>query len=117
MPDWLIWVAIAAFFMSFRGRMSCRDGCDVGTRRIGQRSERMRKRLHDRGAAGSRGQARLASGGERDPSRSPRQRSARTAARATRRESPLEALQRRFVSGTLTLEQYEAELDKLERLQ
>jgi hypothetical protein len=37
--------------------------------------------------------------------------------KTTPRGTPLEVLQRRFVSGPMTLEQYEAELDKLGRLE
>jgi uncharacterized membrane protein len=31
-------------------------------------------------------------------------------------ETPLQVLQRKFVNGAITLEQYEAEIDKLEHL-
>lgn len=64
-------------------------------------------------------QPRLASGPEERLGHGARPHARRTAARAltTRRETPLEALQRRFVSGPMTVEQYETELDKLERLE
>jgi hypothetical protein len=93
MPDWVIWVAIAVFLMN------CRGGCRLGAKRIRGHRERMRDRMTDGETTGMKSQPRLAS------------------VKTTPRGTPLEVLQRRFVSGPMTLEQYEAELDKLGRLE
>jgi hypothetical protein len=97
MPDWVIWVAIGVLFMSWRRSRAC---CGVGAKRIHGQRDRTRDRMTDGGMAAN-----------------PQPRSRNGALKATPSETPLEALQRKFVSGPMTLEQYEAELDKLERLQ
>ena len=111
MPDWVIWVAIAVFLMN------CRGGCRLGANRIRGRRERMRDRMTDGGMTGTQSQPRLASGWEEWLGGNPQPRSRRADVNTTRRETPLEGLQRRFVSGPMSLEQYEAELDKLDRLE
>jgi hypothetical protein len=114
MPDWVIWVAIAVFFMSWRRSRAC---CGMGVTRLRGHRERMRDRMTNGGVTGSHSQPRLASGREEWLGGNPQPRSRSGKVKATRRETPLEALQRKFVSGPMTLEQYEAELDKLERLE
>jgi hypothetical protein len=109
MPDWVIWVAIGVFFMSWRRSRGC---CSMGVKRIRGQRERMRDGMMSTGS-----QPRLASGREEWLGRRPQPRSRNGEVRAPRRETPLEVLQRKFVSGPMTLEQYEAELDKLERLE
>ena len=115
MPDWLFWVAFAVLFMSFRASVRCGSGCGTGARRLRGRRDALEEGRRARGSSGSHAQPRLASGGEEWLGRTP-PRSQEPARPASRRESPLEVLQRRFVSGSMTLEQYEAELDKLDRL-
>lgn len=112
MPDWLIWGAIAALVLIWRGsrrgarhagplQLDCCSG--AGRRRLGREhgGADVRQRLVE-------GRADRLAAGEAAP----------TAAGlgAARRESPLKALQRRFVAGAISLEQYEAELDRLDRL-
>lgn len=113
MPDWVIWVAIGVLFMSWRRSRAC---CGVGVKRIPGHRERTRDRMTD-GMATMRSQPRLASGREDWLGAKPRPRSRNGETKPTRSETPLEALQRKFVSGPMTLEQYEAELDKLDRLE
>ena len=58
------------------------------------------------------------SGGSHRLDRSERRalrRERQTALSAPKPETPMEALQRRYVEGSITVEQYEAELDKLYR--
>lgn len=114
MPDWVIWVAIGVLFMSWRRSQSC---CRVETTRIGKRRERRRDRLTDARTTGMRAQARLASASEESSAGKPQPGSWKAEGGTARRESPLEALQRRFVRGSMTVEQYEAELDRLDRLE
>ena len=112
MPDWLIWVAIGLFLMS------CRGGCRVGVKRVRGHGDRTRERRPEDLTRTS-PRPKLAGGPEEwlgHGSRS-RTRNAATSAPTPRRETPLEALQRRFVTGSMTVEQYEAELDRLERLE
>ena len=76
--------------------------------------DRVREGREEMRAVGPGARARLAAGPaewEQASSRKPRM-----AARPARRETPLQALQRKFVDGSLSLEQYESEVDKLERL-
>ena len=88
MPDWLIWVAIAAVLSS------CGRGCGWGVRRY-------RSLQH----------------GDADEGRVRGPRARRHLTRGSRPvETPLQALQRRFVNGAITMEQYEAEIDKLEHI-
>jgi hypothetical protein len=118
MPDWVIWVAIGVLFMSWRRSRAC---CGVGVKRIRGHRERMQGRGRDRmtegGMSVNRPQPRLAGGREEWLDGNARHRSLNGTLRANRRETPLEALQRKFVNGPMTLEQYEAELDQLDRLE
>jgi uncharacterized membrane protein len=114
MPDWIIWVAIAVVFMSWRRSRAC---CGIGVTRIRGHRERMRDRLTDGEMTRVQSQPMLASGREEWLRGRPQPRSRNGEMKAARRETPLEMLQRKFVSGPMTLEQYEAELDKLERLE
>ncbi|MEE8594652.1 MAG: hypothetical protein V3T25_02170 [Gemmatimonadota bacterium] len=111
MPDWVIWVAIAVFLMN------CRGGCRLGAKRIRGHRDRMRDRMTNGEMTGMESQPRLASGREEWLGGNPQPRSPNAEVRTTRRETPLEVLQRKFVRGPMTLEQYEAELDKLGRLE
>lgn len=77
----------------------------------------MRDRMTNGEMTGMESQPRLASGREEWLGGNPQPRSPNAEARTTRRETPLEVLQRKFVRGPMTLEQYEAELDKLGRLE
>ena len=97
MPDWIIWVVIAAVLSG------CGRGCGWGVRRY-------RSLQHgdaDEGQVrGPRARRRLTCGVEEN-----------AVARSSRPvETPLQALQRKFVNGGLTMEQYEAEIDQLEHL-
>ncbi len=135
MPDWVIWVVIGVVLMNVRGR------CCMGWRRVRGRREHAadrlaegtgrtaaeqtaRPRLAERAggtAAELTARPRLARGQNGAPdSAAARGRQPALRARSRNRrdavpETPLQALQRRFVSGALTMEQYEAELDKLAR--
>lgn len=113
MPDWVIWVAIAVVFMSWRRGRSCGG---IGVRRVRGHGDRMRDRMTDGGMTTGT-QPRLASGREEWLGGGRKHRSGNGEVKAPPRETPLEALQRKFVSGPMTLEQYEAELDKLDRLE
>lgn len=114
MPDWVIWVAIGVLFMSWRRSRAC---CGMGVTRIRGHRERMRDRMTNGDTTSMESQPMLASGREEWLGGNPQTRSRNGELKATRRETPLEVLQRKFVSGPMTLEQYEAELDKLERLE
>jgi hypothetical protein len=114
MPDWVIWVAIGVLFMSWRRSRAC---CGVGVKRIRGHRERMRDRMTDGSMMSMGSRPRLASGREEWLGGNPQPRSRDGDVTPTRRETPLEVLQRKFVSGPMTLEQYEAELDRLERLE
>ena len=81
------WVIWVAIGVLFMSWRRSRACCGFGVKRIRGHRERMRDRMTDGSMT------------------------------AIRRETPLEVLQRKFVSGPMTLEQYEAELDKLERLE
>ncbi|MEE9578696.1 MAG: hypothetical protein V3W24_03900 [Gemmatimonadota bacterium] len=111
MPDWVIWVAIAVFLMN------CRGGCRLGANRIRGHRERMRDRMTDGDMTRTQSHPRLASGREEWLGGNPQPRSRNAEVKTTRRETPLAVLQRKFVSGPMSLEQYEAELDKLDRLE
>ena len=104
MPDWLIWVVIAAVLSS------CGRGCGWGVRRYRrlQQGDADEERVR-----GRRARHRLTCCGDekavaraREPMEQP--------AVSRPVETPLQALQRRFVNGAITMEQYEAEIDKLE---
>lgn len=88
MPDWLIWVVIAAVLSG------CGRGCGWGVRRY-------RGLQH----------------GDADEGRVDSPKARRRLTRGSRPVgTPLQALQREFVNGAITMEQYEAEIDKLEHL-
>jgi len=106
MPDWLIWVAIAAVLSG------CGRGCVCGARRYRgmQHGDAEEGRVR-----GPRVRRHLTRGAEenvvaraREPIEEP--------AVSRPVETPLQALQHRFVNGAITMEQYEAEIDKLEHL-
>jgi uncharacterized membrane protein len=86
MPEWLI--ILIVFFVVSRVVRSRGDGA----RCMSGRSHRL-----DRAA------------------RRTLRRERQTAIPAAKPETPMEALQRRYVDGSITVEQYEAELDKLYR--
>ena len=110
MPDWMIWMVIAFAIMG------CSRGCGRAVQGYGRRHrERMSDRREEMRTVGAGAHPQLAEGPPEwaTPSaRTPRQR-----APSRPRETPLQALQRRFVEGSLSLEQYESEVDKLERIE
>ena len=107
MPDWLIW--LAAFWFLF--------GCGTGCRRVWHR-----RRL---GAAAGPGEGNTLQAGQADPAIAASIPAGSPSSGvlpgsgappvAGRSETALESLQRRFVDGAITLKQYEAELDRLDR--
>lgn len=114
MPDWIIWVIVALAVSGV-----CRRSC--GGRRFG------RPPLSGRdGFPSGRGDALPDRRGDALPApsrlRSPRDRP-RSGGGGRRRhgrqppETPLARLQRQFVEGALTLDEYERKLDELERLE
>lgn len=107
MPDWLIW--LLAFWLLF--------GCGTGCRRAWSRRQ-------VRGGAASADPAALRPGrsepviGSASAPGTSSHGGVDDRAAPPGRERPetrLESLQRRFVDGSITLEQYEAELDRLDR--
>ncbi len=108
MPDWLIWVMIAAVLSG------CGRGCGWGVRR----HRGLQHGDADEGRVGGpRARRRLARGVEENMVARARAREPIEQPAVSRRvETPLQALQRSFVNGAITLEQYEAEIDKLEHL-
>ncbi len=106
MPDWLIWVVIAAVLSG------CGRGCGWGVRRY----RGLQHEDADEGRVrGLRARRHLTRGVEANGVARARQPIEETAV-SRPVETPLHALQRRFVNGAITLEQYEAEIDKLEHL-
>ena len=108
MPEWLIFAAIIFFAL----RLSRGARCGWGGH--------ARRRIEGRatGTEGhERGPARLGAGDElgapQPRARVEPARVRRVPERPARQESPLEALQRRFVQGSMTVEEYERELDEL----
>lgn len=117
---WMFWVL---FFVVFFG---CGRMCGWGARRFVDR----RRGLEDGGldeeayrVSGPRSRAELDSGAgsrlARDAMRSTSAGDAMSEPSPLKRprESPLEKLQRAFVDGRLTVEEYERELDRLERIE
>jgi hypothetical protein len=106
MPDWLIW--LAAFWLLFGCGAGCRRAWSH--RRLGAgagtdgpdalRSGRVDSTAKGSIAAGASTSAAL-EGGAAPP--------------VTEPETALESLQRRYVDGAITLEQYEAGVDRLDR--
>lgn len=99
MPEWLLWMAAVWFVL----------GCGTGCRR-GVRTRRM-------SAGEGRGRG---TGGPADAGRGSERKGVAAAARsrpsgATPKEGAVATLQRQYVEGVLSLEQYEAELDRLDR--
>jgi hypothetical protein len=86
MPEWLI--VLVVFFVMSRIVRKRRYGVGCGGRM--HRLDRARERALSKGGT-------------------------TRAVPAAPPESPMEALQRRYVDGSLTVEQYEAELDRLYR--
>lgn len=107
MPDWLIWVVIAAVLMS------CGRGCGWGVRRY--RSLQHGDTADEGRVRGPRARRHLTRGVEENPVARAREPIEKPAV-SRPVETPLQALQRKFVNGAITLEQYEAEIDKLEQL-
>ncbi len=106
MPDWLIWVVIAAVLSS------CGGGCGWGVRRY----RRLQHGDADEGRVrGPRARRRLTRGVEENAAARAREPMEEPAV-SRPVETPLQALQRKFVNGAITLEQYEAEIDKLDQL-
>ena len=106
MPDWVIWVVIAAVLSG------CGRGCGWGVRRYRglQRGD-----VDEGRVGGPRARRHLTRGVEENVVARARQPIEEPAV-SRPVETPLQALQRSFVNGTITLEQYEAEIDKLEHL-
>lgn len=97
--EWFVWMIVGFAVVS-----ACRGGCARG-RRGGASLESGRARS-------SRGELQPPRASRRSrPSRSGRTRSFGEALPTA--ESPLEALQRRFVEGRIDIDQYERELDRL----
>lgn len=118
MPEWVILVVLAVILLNVRGR------CCTGRRRIRGIREDATRRLADStgGAERERGaRSRLSRGREEGFDQVAlgldrnRDRGDRSRERIAPAETPLQGLQRRFIDGALTMEQYEAELDKLAR--
>lgn len=107
MPEWLIFAVIIFFALRLSRGARCGWGGHARRRIEGRAS----------GAEGrERGPARLGTGDDlRAPQGHARPKPARRPAKRLpeRQESPLEALQRRFVNGAMTVEEYERELDEL----
>ncbi len=106
MPDWLIWVAIAAVLSG------CGRGCGWGVRRNRGRPREAAEAGRVGGPGARRG---LTRGVEENAMARAREPIGRPAV-SRPVETPLQALQSKFVNGAITLEQYEAEIDKLEHL-
>ncbi len=106
MPDWLIWVVIAAVLSG------CGRGCGWGVRRYRglQHGEVDEERVR-----GPRARRHLTRGVEENMVARAREPIGEPAV-SRPVETPLQTLQRKFVNGAITLEQYEAEIDKLEHL-
>lgn len=99
---WLFWILVAALFFG------CGRACGWGGPRERHRIDRKR----EDGLEGREEKPRL------DQARAPEPRRARDPkpVPVAARQSPLKSLQREFVEGRITLEEYERELDALERL-
>lgn len=107
MPDWLVWLAV--FWLLFGCGTGCRRAWSRRRLKAGRGSIK-RGALRPGARRGSETAASLARGA---PSSSPPGKDAGPDAEEP--ETRLAALQRRFVDGAITLEQYEAELDMLDR--
>lgn len=102
--EWFVWMVVALAVAS-----ACRGGCARGRRG---------------GASVESGRARSSRGELQPPRASRRSRPATRSDRAgasgealPAAESPLDALQRRFVEGRIDVDQYERELDRLYALE
>ncbi|MFQ5890486.1 MAG: hypothetical protein ACE5JR_10605 [Gemmatimonadota bacterium] len=107
MPDWLIWLLVGIFVAS------CGRGCHVVWRhRSLENPGDLRRRLEDPEARGPEDR------GRRGPEDRGRRRlhSGPAAIAPTAPESRLQELQRKYVEGLITVEEYEAELDRLHGL-
>ncbi len=105
MPDWLIWVVIAAVLSG------CGRGCGWGVRRY----RGLQHGDADEGRVDSpKARRHLTRGVEENVARARQPIEEPAVSRPV--ETPLQALQREFVNGAITMEQYEAEIDKLEHL-
>jgi hypothetical protein len=106
MPDWLIW--LAAFWLLFGCGAGCRRAWSH--RRLRGGSEAVDQRALESATSGT-----AALGPHRPGASALRPPPDEKAPDSGRLETALEALQRRFVDGAITLEQYEAALDRLDR--
>lgn len=112
MPDWLIVVIVVLL------AAGCAGGCRRAWGRLrasGDRGSLPREAgggagagRDVRGEGGTGGEARGETRGETDRGQG---------AGEPREETPLEALQRRFVEGEMTLEEYERAIDRLDSLE
>lgn len=133
MPEWLILAAVV-FFALRLSRGSCSGWGSEVRRRIEGEAATERDRLRGKkcgpafltsGGEGSRTRRSVRVAGRGSPRRHWRERipappswgdrHGRTERLPRREESPLQALQRRFVDGAITVEEYERELDRLYR--
>lgn len=114
MPDWMIWMVIAFAIMG------CGRGCGRAVHGYGRHHrQRMREMREEMKTVGPRARTQLAEGPAEWQQASQLRQEAKPLTRqpaTAPRETPLETLQRQFVAGSLSLEQYEAEVNKLERL-
>ncbi|MFQ5690412.1 MAG: hypothetical protein ACE5HQ_09095 [Gemmatimonadota bacterium] len=103
---WIIWllIGLAALYLNRGCGWACRPSRRLAHDRDETRA--LRRGASEPGSAPT----------ERWDTRQPAHRRALSPGPARAAETPLQRLQRQFVSGALTMEQYEAALDKLDRL-
>ena len=99
MPEWVILLLVAWVIF----RVMRREGCGTHRHRL---DDAERSRLREQRARMHAERARLRA--ERRGRKAVQQRAARA-------ETPVESLQRRFVDGSITVDQYERELDRIYR--
>lgn len=106
MPDWLIW--LAAFWLLFGCGAGCRRAWSHRRLRGGAEAVDQRTLDSTRSGAAALGPNPPGASALRPPPEG-------RVPDSGRLETALEALQRRFVDGAITVEQYEAALDRLDR--